>query len=271
MWNNSVSMNLGRQLTCLSLALLLSLLVISITAESHPPSNLNLEYTGEDGTLTVKIGHRVGNPSRHYVEKISIFKNGNRLLEKDYSEQPSREGGEYEYTIDVKTGDRIEVKGTCNRFGDISRSIVIEGVSEQEKVLLQGKLTAAGELSGGEKETSTSASGLIVGLLDKEKNELSFSLVYRGLSEKPLEIYFSKEQEKEHRVRTIYDASTIEDTSTSSPLGTSGLITGKWGESDEEPLTGDLRETLLSGGISVTIYTDLDPSREISGRLAREK
>lgn len=251
--------------------LILGALISPSTALAHPPSNIQLSYVGEKGVLSVEITHRVGNPSNHYVDKISVFKNGEFVLEKSYDEQDASNGSTYRYELAANNGDKIEVKATCNRFGNISRTIEVKGVPAMEPVLLQAQLTADMEVQGVKEGTPDAASGLAIALLDRKNNELKFSLVYKGLSGRPSMAHFhrGKKGEEGPPVRTIFGKSENEDVPPVAPEGNSALIKGVWNSKEDQQLTDERIDALLSGEIYINIHTELNPAGEIRAQLVR--
>lgn len=271
MLNKPLGKTKCRRIAQVFFLLTLSLLVLSVPAVSHPPSSMELDYAGEDRVLTVQITHRVGNPSNHYVEKISVYKNGNMVLEESYSEQDNNSGGEYEFELKAQNGDSIEARADCNQFGNISQSLEIEGVPVSEPVLLRAELTTESITQGVEEMTPNSASGLAIALLDQTDNELEFSVTYKGLSDRPTIAHLHRGQEGEEGppVRTIFGQPKIEQAPNSAPEGKNGFVSGAWNQEGEQPLTDELVEAILSGEIYVNIHTELNPAGEIRGQLLK--
>jgi len=247
----------------------LSLVLVTSSGLAHPPSNMELEYLGEEGLLMVKITHRVGNPSSHYVEEVSVFKNGNLEIQEDYSKQGASNGGTYEYQLSAKNGDSIRVKAVCNRFGNMTETIQVEGVPVQEPVLFQARLTTETQVQGVKEGTPGSASGLAIAILDREENVLRYSLTYKGLSGEPTMAHFHRGSTGEEGppVRTIFGKPEIDEAPTTAPDGTSGLLSGTWSGEGEQALTGEMIEALLTGEIYVNIHTELNPAGEIRAQL----
>ncbi len=271
MLNKTLHKTNCRQFVQVSLVLTLSLLVLSVSALSHPPSSMELDYAGEEGVLTIQISHRVGNPSNHYVEKITVYKNGSIVLEESYSEQDNSGGGEYEFELDAQNGDTFEVRADCNQFGNISQSTEVEGVPVSEPVLLRAELTTESITQGVEEMTPASASGLAIALLDQTDNELKFSVTYKGLSDRPTIAHFHRAQKGEEGppVRTIFGQPEIEQAPGAAPEGVNGFVNGVWTQEGEQQLTDELVEAILSGEIYVNIHTELNPAGEIRGQLVK--
>ena len=262
---------LSRVLFLTTLFLVLGLLISSSVVLAHPPSRMQLSYAGEEGVLSVEISHRVGNPSSHYVDKISIVLNGELVIEESYNEQDASNGGTYRYELAASNGDTVEVRATCNRFGNISSSIEVKGVPVMEPVLLQARLTPDTQVQGVKEETPESASGLIIALLDRANSELEFSLAYKGLSNRPSMAHFhsGKEGEEGPPVRTIFGKPENEDALDVAPEGTSALIKGIWDSTGSQPLTDEMIDAILSGEIYINVHTELNPAGEIRAQLVR--
>lgn len=96
--------------------LLLLLWLLPVTAGAHPPSEMALSYDSSRGTLTVTITHSVGNPSSHYIDEISIAKNGEVLESHAYENQPERASFAYTYAVEAQTGDEMTVRADCSRL-----------------------------------------------------------------------------------------------------------------------------------------------------------
>ncbi|MCF7890073.1 CHRD domain-containing protein [Candidatus Bipolaricaulota bacterium] len=257
------------RLVQVSFTLILSLLVISISAASHPPSSMEVDYAGEDNTLTVSITHRVGNPSNHYVEKISVLKNGTTVLEENYDEQQDSSGGEYVFELSAQNGDRIEVQADCSRFGSISQPAEVKGVPVSEPIILQAWLTKETEVQEVKEKTPGSAAGLAIALLDRKNNRLEFSITYKGLSDRPTMAHFhrGKKGEEGPPVRTIFGEPEIDEATGAPPEGNNGFVSGVWKEDGTQPLTEEMVEALLSGEVYVNVHTELNPAGEIRGQL----
>ncbi len=105
--------------------LLLSLWLLPATAGAHGPSEVALSYDSSQGTLTVTITHSVRNPSSHYIDEVSIAKNGEALESHAYESQPDRASFAYTYAVEAQTGDEITVRAGCNRFGSRQASLTV--------------------------------------------------------------------------------------------------------------------------------------------------
>ncbi|MCK9196499.1 MAG: hypothetical protein M0P16_05885 [Syntrophales bacterium] len=93
------------------------------TVNAHAPQKVLLAYDGATKTLSVTVTHTRFSES-HYVEKVVIKKNGTVVATQEYKSQPS-ETFTYTYKVDAVSGDTLEVKASCSRFGSTSEKIAI--------------------------------------------------------------------------------------------------------------------------------------------------
>lgn len=90
---------------------------------AHAPQNILLAYDGATKTLSVTVTHTRFSEG-HYIEKVVIKKNGTVVATQEYKGQPS-ETFTYTYKVDAVSGDTMEVKASCSRFGSRSETITV--------------------------------------------------------------------------------------------------------------------------------------------------
>ena len=254
-----------------ALVSLITVLLVSSAVLAHPPSGMELNYLGGEGVLEVTITHRVGNPSRHYIERVTVIKNGETVLERTYNQQEDRSTSVYQYQVEAGNGDTLKVEAGCNRFGTISESLTVEGVPVRGKVLIQAKLTTDTEVPQVAEETPPTAYGLAIASLDRENNVLHYAVTYTGLSGTPTMAHFHRGAKGETGppVRTIFGQPEVEGAPTEPPEGNSGFLSGSWKADGNQPLNEELEEALLSGEIYINIHTELNPKGEIRAQLVQ--
>ena len=93
---------------------------------AHPPKDVNISYDLAQQTLSVVITHKTTFTSRHYIESVTITKNGTILSTQEYTNQPKESPFTYTYPIHAAAGDMIEVKATCKIFGSKEAMIKVE-------------------------------------------------------------------------------------------------------------------------------------------------
>lgn len=103
--------------------LFLLLLLGSLSAQAHPPSQVGLSYDLANQSLTVSVSHQVSDPARHYINRIVISKNSSEILARDYSSQPTVSSFSYDYQINASAGDMISATAYCVIAGSRSAQI----------------------------------------------------------------------------------------------------------------------------------------------------
>lgn len=259
----------GSKIILSSISLFLTLILVSSGIMAHPPSDIDLAYDGANGVLSVEVNHRVGNPSRHYIEDITIMQNGETVLEEDYDEQDGNSGSTYEFNLSAQNGDSITVQAKCNRFGNLSASIEVQGVPVAGKTLLRASLSPDFAVPSVAESTPSKATGLAIAILDRSNNELTYSITYKGLSGRPMMAHFHRGDKGESGppVRTIFGKPETEGAPSTAPEGNSAFVSGSWTGEGKQALTDELEEAILSGNIYVNVHTELNQGGEIRGQL----
>lgn len=108
-------------LTVLFLTLITGLLM------AHPPKKVTLTYDKGSNNLKIIALHNVSNITNHYVEKITISVDGKKVKELDFKTQTNQQEQDAEVVVpEIKSGSKVTVKATCNRFGSKSETIKID-------------------------------------------------------------------------------------------------------------------------------------------------
>ena len=96
----------------------------AFTVNAHPASKVTLKY--KDGKLDIYIAHKVKNYNTHYIKKVDIYVNGVLVETMELTHQNDVDYSTFLVKMtDLKRGDVVEVKTTCNKFGTKSGKIVI--------------------------------------------------------------------------------------------------------------------------------------------------
>lgn len=107
------------------LAALMLIAMMALPAMAHSPSQVNLTYDNQNQTLTVMTTHTVSNPSSHYVREIVVEKNGEKVLTKEYTSQPTSSTFSYNYPINAAKGDVLNATAYCSIAGSRSAGITV--------------------------------------------------------------------------------------------------------------------------------------------------
>ncbi|MFW6190511.1 MAG: CHRD domain-containing protein, partial [Candidatus Bipolaricaulota bacterium] len=209
--------------------------------------------------------HSVGNTSAHYVESVTVTRNGEKVVEEEYEEQSGRRESTYEYDLDAENGDLIEVRAVCNRFGDITGSLKIEGLSSDRESLFRAVLTQETPQLTVDEGTPASARGMAVVWIDPKENTLKYGVGFKELSGPPTAGEFVQLEGEDGIVLPIFGEDDGNETET--PNSNSGFLTGKWEDTGGEPLTDELIAAILEGKVYLRFQTELNPEGELLGRL----
>ncbi|HPT18571.1 MAG TPA: PQQ-dependent sugar dehydrogenase [Methanothrix sp.] len=111
------------------LLILLVQLLLLLPAAAHPPSQVSLNYDSANQSLQVTTTHTVSNPSGHYVFKVDVLKNGEMVLTKEYTSQPTGSTFTYDYPVNATAGDVLKATAYCSIAGSRSAEITVGDVA----------------------------------------------------------------------------------------------------------------------------------------------
>ena len=104
------------------LTVLALLALLSIPVQAHAPSEVALSYDQENQTLNVTTVHKVSSPAGHYVVRVDIFKNDEKILSSDYTSQPSASDPfTYSYAVNASIRRCAEGQGILQHRGKQER------------------------------------------------------------------------------------------------------------------------------------------------------
>lgn len=98
--------------------ILISMIFMGTALFAHPPGKPEISYNKKTGDLTIEFSHPVKDASKHFIEKIWVYINGNEVEVIAYEEQTSLE--EHRVVLNMpnlESGTKIKVKASCNIFG----------------------------------------------------------------------------------------------------------------------------------------------------------
>jgi ABC-type glycerol-3-phosphate transport system substrate-binding protein len=108
-----------------SLVALFAMTMTSVSA--HPPTSITLVYELSSHTLSVTVFHAVGDPNSHYIEYVTINKNGAFETDRNYTSQASAQAYLDVFNIDAVQGDVLQVTAYCNQGGQITDQVTVSG------------------------------------------------------------------------------------------------------------------------------------------------
>ncbi|MBN2514892.1 MAG: hypothetical protein JXC33_02540 [Deltaproteobacteria bacterium] len=120
-----MSVKYTKQVLIISIICLMTCAVCPTTANAHSPGSVTLDYNIDTKVLSVTISHSVSNAAKHYVDKIKFSLNGELIKTFEYTSQPDNSTFTYQYSIEAKEGDTLEVKAECNYFGSRTAKLIV--------------------------------------------------------------------------------------------------------------------------------------------------
>ena len=112
-------------LVTVSLVALFTLMIVPVSA--HPPTDMTLIYELSSHTLSITVFHSVGDPNTHYIEYVTINKNGAFETDRNYTSQASASAYLDVFNIDAVQGDVLQVTAYCNQGGQITDQVTVSG------------------------------------------------------------------------------------------------------------------------------------------------
>ncbi len=139
--SRKINSSYGMRGSRILIVLLAFIALVSIPVQAHAPSEVALSYDQENQTLNVTTVHKVSSPAGHYVARVEIFKNDEKILSQDYTSQPSASGPfTYSYAVNASSGDVLKAKAFCSIAG--SRSGELK-VGENAKLMVQSSSSSS--------------------------------------------------------------------------------------------------------------------------------
>ena len=107
-------------------AILITFLLIVLSVNAHPASDVKAEFNSETNELTVSFEHKVSNSAKHFISEVKVYRNKEEIITQKISQQETEEGGRLIYRIpDAKPGDKLNIYTVCNKFGKKSLELKI--------------------------------------------------------------------------------------------------------------------------------------------------
>jgi len=117
---------LQRKRPFLAIILLLFVLLMANAGAAHPPSSLDLRYEPAGRLIVVGFKHMVQDGQSHYIKEVQVQINGKAFARIELYAQAGKDAGQVSMALpDVKQGDLVSVKATCNKFGEMKKDLRI--------------------------------------------------------------------------------------------------------------------------------------------------
>jgi len=111
----------------ISLILFFAIFTACADSYAHPPSNIKVEHNSESRMVTVIVTHPVSNAESHFINKVDVSLNGEKIIEHKISRQDNEKYQFAGYMIpDAKRGDMISVEAYCNVSGKLKEEIKVK-------------------------------------------------------------------------------------------------------------------------------------------------
>lgn len=96
-------------------------------AYAHAPSDIEIKYDSNSKMLTAKMEHVVQARTEHFVDKLYLKVNGERIIEHMFTMQEKKESQSVKYYLpDLKIGDNVVLEAYCNKTGKRGKSFIIK-------------------------------------------------------------------------------------------------------------------------------------------------
>ena len=95
------------------------------SAFAHPPKSVTLSWN-PSGALGVNVSHSVNDPVKHYVYRIIVYVNNNRVAQKEYNSQPNGDGLTDTFSLGaLPSGTTIKAEAFCVIMGSTTGSLTV--------------------------------------------------------------------------------------------------------------------------------------------------
>lgn len=96
-----------------------------LSASATAPKSVEMTYDLQGQELQVKITHASLMPSWHYIETVTIKKNGKAVHTSEYRTQPDKPDFTYTYKIEAAPGDVLEATASCSTYGAKAGTVTV--------------------------------------------------------------------------------------------------------------------------------------------------
>lgn len=92
-------------------------LLWGIPVFAHQPAKMDLKYDEKTNMLKIDLTHVTQHTRTHYIRRVMVFKNEEKVEEFFYSAQKNPQGLSLEVRVEAKSGDQLRVKAICKEAG----------------------------------------------------------------------------------------------------------------------------------------------------------
>ena len=95
-------------------------------ALANPPSAIHANYDLARQELNITVQHPVAKPTEHFIKEVLVFKNGQKIVDKNFEFQTShRNQTMIPINIAAQPGDRFKIVARCNKFGSKKKTVEV--------------------------------------------------------------------------------------------------------------------------------------------------
>jgi len=98
--------------------------VMTPLALAHPPQRIDMNVMNK--AVTAVIYHSSRNPAEHYTFKAILTVNGKEIVVQNFFAQEEGRTKAIYYIPSMKKGDKVVLKASCNKGGDLKEEVVGE-------------------------------------------------------------------------------------------------------------------------------------------------
>jgi len=95
------------------------------------PDDIDIQFDSMENVLIISIPHYTDDPSKHFINTISVLVNGDTLIKQRFLKQYSHEMQQGIYKIaGLKAGDEITVDAHCNKWGGLTMKFKVVRINK---------------------------------------------------------------------------------------------------------------------------------------------
>lgn len=112
-----------RKVVCV---VLFSIFLSPLSAMASPPWKVDVEFDYSTKKIQVTTWHKTRNLKNHFIKKVDIFVNGEKLQSTELTGQQNRAFQKTQgYFLEAKRGDKISAIADCNIRGSLEGEITL--------------------------------------------------------------------------------------------------------------------------------------------------
>ena len=94
---------------------------------AHSPEGIEAVYRSVALELSIRVLHRVATPSGHYIDRIVVYRNGEKIAEETFAGQTDAEMQEYDMRAPgLLPTDRVRVEAYCSLGGYLAKEVDVK-------------------------------------------------------------------------------------------------------------------------------------------------